>query len=155
MPDNPEGPAQTPEVASPPRAWSWLPTLDGALRRDAVWSVSVERFDGEFEDGNHLWAVEVKTAPDAEPVRLRPNFFDADELSWFVDQVFPGAAFSLLPPDALAEASGTGGPDKKRKLSGRDAATIIRTIGEGLGRGDAYVPDQGYRPPPGAAPRMI
>jgi len=119
-----------------------------------VTSFRVERTDGDFKGGHKaMWHVFVTTLGLDEPVRLRPSFFEAVELCWFVDQVFPGSAFTLMPPDVVSD-----GPDtlpesqldaRPRFIDSKQLADIIRSIGEGMGGGDAYVPPQGYRPPPG------
>lgn len=141
--------------------WTWLPTSSGAVRRSLVLSMYVERQDGEFEEGaTSIWFVHVHTAVDEEPIRLRPVFYDASELRWWVDQVFPGACFGLLPPDVASETEAEVSAPNEAFLAARwvpDAgpgpggrlAAQIRAIGEGMYGGDAYTPPQGYRPPPG------
>jgi hypothetical protein len=139
-------------VVQPP--WPWLPTEDGAIRRESVLSVHVERHDGSVRDGAEtVWRVFVRTSHGGVPVLLRPTFPEPGLLRWWMDRVFPGACFEILPPDAVV---GPGGENSEnlRPLSvppgiGSRVATQIRQIGEGLMGGDAYTPPQGYRPPPG------
>ena len=107
----------------------------------------VERVDGQFKNGaTSSWTIVVTTVSGEEPITLRPLFFDATELASFVDQTFPGACFSLLPPTSIAEAMPQHeATEGVRAISGQDMAEIIRTIGEGMGQGDAYEPFSGQR----------
>lgn len=136
------------------RYWSWLPTINGAIRRDSVISMAVESIEGAFKDGaTTMWRVSVRTTFNDEPVTLRPQFFDPLELVQWVDQVFLGACFTLLPPDdiekKLRATDDEGAPEAVRNIlppgRGSTTATIIRTIGEGLGGGDSYEPFTGIR----------
>ena len=150
-------PSPTNERSAP--AWTWLPTSNGALHRSRVIALVVERVDGAFKEGaTSMWTLYVRTIDEAEAVPLRPHFVDAAELCAWVDRVFPGAAFTLLPPAVVAEAASYAPPeagDDLRLAFGSKATDAIRVIGNGLAGGNSYEPDQGYRPPPGAAPRMI
>jgi hypothetical protein len=140
------------------RAWTWFPTPAGAVRRDRVRDISLERVDGDFEGGHtSMWFVRLHGEGLADDERLRPTFFDADELCRWIDEVFPGAAFALLPPSVVTDAPGWAPPAEPevRFLGGHRLSDAIRTIGDGLAGGNAYEPDQGYRPPPGAPPRAI
>lgn len=61
--------------------WPWLPTMDGALKRDLVTGFTVERQEGTFKGGaNSVWLIKVKTAANEDGISLRPTFFDASEL---------------------------------------------------------------------------
>ena len=163
--DGAASPQQEPvETAAPIDAvsvpWTWLPTVDGALRRSEVLSVHIERQDGNFKNqATSMWTVHVRTSIEAEPIRLRPVFFDGAELRWWMDRVFPGACFEILPPDLVPDETehvepegvllatrwvGTPVPGPGGRLGSQ-----LRGIGDGMIRGDSYVPPQGYRPPPG------
>jgi hypothetical protein len=131
----------------------WLPTSDGAVRHDRVSAVSIDRIDGEFEGGSgHVWLINVTVDGREDPVTLRPQFTDAAELVEFVDSVFPGAFFRELPPNVIAETlAGTG---QRREAQGQVSGAIRQILGQ-LSGGNSYEPNQGYRPPPGAAPQII
>lgn len=149
--------------ASPPgrdeAGWPWLPISDGALRRDLVNSVRLERTDGDFKGGyKSMWTIVVTTALHGDGLPLRPVFFDAVELCKWVDLVFPGAAFGLLPPRVVTdspESAATFEGEGKRYAYGSKITDAIRTIGDGLAGGNQYEPAQGYRPPPGAPPVAV
>lgn len=151
----------TPENgAEPQRAWTWFPTPEGGVRREDVRSFSLERVDGDFKDGRtSRWTIQLHGASLDEGVRLRPVFFDPAELCEWIDQVFPGAAFTALPPSVITDAPGWSAPEPVAVRAagpfGHGTTDAIRVIGNGLMGGNAYEPDQGYRPPPGAAPRHI
>lgn len=134
--------------------WSWLPTLEGALRREEVTSFTVKRIDGDFKGGHKsLWSIYVITAAHDEPVRLRPHFFDPVELCIWVDRVFPGSAFELLPPSVITDApqlkAASEGQETRNLFAGGKPSDAIRIIGDGLAGGNDYEPPQGYHPPPG------
>lgn len=145
------------------RAWTWFPTADGAVARSAVLSFSLERIDGEFKGGHaSQWTVTLHGPELGDGVVLRPRFHDPHELCAWIDLVFPGASFALLPPGVVAESPdwvppADPLPEGVRAVGqfGSGTADAIREIGDGLAGGNAYEPDQGYRPPPGAPPRMI
>ncbi|MEO6501052.1 MAG: hypothetical protein ABIQ09_03990 [Jatrophihabitantaceae bacterium] len=144
----------------PQRAWTWFPTPGGGVRREDVSSFSLERTDGDFKGGwTSMWTIQLHGPAIGEGVRLRPVFFDPAEVCGWVDNVFPGAAFTLLPPPVITEAPGWSAPEPAAVRAvgafGHGSADAIRTIGDGLSGGNAYEPDQGYRPPPGAPPRRI
>lgn len=124
---------------------SWLPTMDGGgLLRASVRSFAVTRVDGEFQDGSKSsWTVQVNTTWSDEPVTLRPIFLNAADLCEFVDAVFPGAVYRLLPPDVVTES-----PDWKLQAdqrnfgpTARQAAAAIKYIIETALSGDAYTPE--------------
>jgi hypothetical protein len=131
------------------RYWGWLPTANGAIRRDSVTSMRIERVDGQFQGGaTSSWTIVVTTTASSDEISLRPLFLDPIGLATFVDLAFPGAAFELLPPsDIAAVLPQEEGDEGMRFLSDRGAhlADIIRSIGEGLGGGDAYEPFGGQR----------
>lgn len=115
-------------------------------------SLSVERSDGDFEDGHKsIFFLHVRTAPDAEPVTLRPYFFDIQELNAWVDKVFPGASFGLLPPKVLTATQSS----PARPLgdgpwgTGTGVSGAIRVIGDGMASGNEYEPPHGPPPPGG------
>jgi hypothetical protein len=148
-------PAASELLDSPRNApWSWLPISDGALRRDLVTSFAVKRIDGPFKEGHtSLWTIEVTTAVHDEPVALRLQFFDHRELCDWVDQVFPGAVFSLLPPRIVEESESFQLQDAPqgesvRGLDAKSLAQVLRDIGNGMAGGAAYEPLHG-NPPPG------
>jgi hypothetical protein len=143
----------------PSRPASWLPTHDGAVHRSTVTAFSVQRVDGDFKnEARSQWMIQVSTSQSPEPVDLRLAFYDVGDLCEFVDGVFPGAVFKLQPPRVVTESPEWGDrKDEPRYAQSRSGtiATAIREILEGMGGGDAYVPDQGKRPPPGADPVAI
>lgn len=141
-----EGPMIQPASSVP--ALSWLPTMDGgALRRSTVTSFRVERLDGEFKSGSKSsWTIRVQTAQSDDPVSLRPIFLSAAELCEFVDAVFPGAVFTLLPPNAVTESPDwepPTAPEGVRQLgpTATQAAAAINQIIEAALAGDAYTPE--------------
>ena len=152
-------------VRAPVRPALWLPTHDGAIHRGTVTRFHVERVDGGFTGGaKSAWTIHVSTTSTPEPVALRLLFTDIDLLCEFVDTVFPGAAFTVLPPGVVTDSpdhrpADHTGPGVRFAVSGggtgANVAGAIRAILGQLGGGNAYEPDQGYHPPPGAPPRAI
>lgn len=154
-------PAEALHSSSPAKRWAWLPTSGGAVHRDTVTSFDVERTDGDFKGGSRsMWLVRVFVAYAEEPTTLRLQFFDASELCDWVDKVFSGAAFTLIPPAVVTESPDWVEPEAppqgaRALFYGGSIKDAIREVGDGLAGGDSYTPPQGYRPPPGASPIAI
>lgn len=140
--------------------WLWFPTHKGGVRRAQVESFVVERVDGDFKDGaRSMWSIRLLGPTLEEGVMLRPRFTDPLELCQWIDRVFPGASFELLPPPVITEspdwvstaAEREGAPEGIRGITafGHRPSDAIREIGDGLSGGNAYEPPQGYKPPPG------
>lgn len=128
------------------RYCTFLPTIDGAIRRDLVTSVRIERIDGDFKGGaTSSWRVVVTAEGADDPISLRPLFFNPSEFARFVDQAFPGAYFALLPPLELEGHLETSVPESARAAGGTGTADAIRTVGDGLAGGNAYEPFQDTR----------
>lgn len=144
------------EVPTTRGVWPWFPTNQGGVRRSEVTSFEVERTDGDFK-GGHKSAFTIRlVGPNlGEDVKLRPMFFGPQELCEWVDMVFPGASFTLMPPSVVTEAPDwvepevPAAPEGVRFATGNQVAGAIRTIGDGLAGGNSYEPNQGYHPPPG------
>jgi hypothetical protein len=139
------------------RGWAWLPTLNGALRRELVTAVTVQRIDGDFKGGyKAMWTLHVNVSSQTELVELRPHFFEASELTSWIDRVFPGASFGLLAPKVISEGPQRSVPVEDTQVmyvSGATIANAIREIGEGLAGGDdGYQIDAARHPLPGAPP---
>lgn len=132
--------------ASEARYCTFLPTINGAIRRDLVTSVRFERIEGDFKGGaTNSWRVVVTVEGVEDPVSLRPLFFDPSEFARFVDQAFPGAYFALLPPLDLEGHLGASVPEGARAAGGTGTADAIRTVGDGLAGGNPYEPFQDTR----------
>lgn len=138
--------------------WLWFPTNKGGVRRSEVTSFEVERTDGEFKGGHRSSFTIRLFGPNlGDGVTMRPLFFGPQQLCEWVDMVFPGAAFSLLPPPVVLEAPDWEAPEQPALAAGVRAvghfghgpADAIRVIGGGLAGGNSYEPAQGYHPPPG------
>lgn len=140
--------------------WLWFPTHEGGVRRTAVESFAVERVDGEFRGGAHsMWTIRLLGATLGDGVMLRPTFDNPVEVCQWVDRVFPGSSFELLPPRVITDSpdwvspsvEGKLGPEASRAVGpfGHRISDAIREIGDGLSGGNAYEPPQGYIPPPG------
>ena len=129
------------EDATTGGVWPWFPTHGGGVRRSEVTSFAVERVDGEFKGGHGQAFTVTLIGPNlGEDVKLRPMFFDPQELCTWVDMVFPGAAFTLLPPAVVTEAPDwvePAAPEGVRFAFGHKPADAIRTIGDGLASGNS------------------
>jgi hypothetical protein len=148
--EEPMGPdSDTPpdQASRPAPQVMWLPTAEGGgVRRATVHSFTVARVDGKFQGGSRSsWTITVHTTARDEPVPLRPVFLDAEQLCAFVDAVFPGAAYALLPPAVVTDS-----PDwdaaalaQARALgpTATQAAAAIKMIIEGALGGDTYTPE--------------
>lgn len=133
-----------------PRYLTFLPTHNGGVRRDLVQSFEIETIDGSFKGGaTAAWIIRMVVDGVSEPINLRPVFLDSELLIEFIDNVFPGASFDLLPPEGLrpegAEVQEEPGVRRLGVAHGIAVAGQIRDIGRGFGAGDAYEPFKGIR----------